>query len=78
MASEKDILLAVASPAEWRKWASDPYEYEPECLLCQAYDDCNKCKSAGGHPGTDGCSGGTSEASVAAIARLKRAGIWED
>lgn len=82
--SEKARLLSVASREEWRRWAKNPMNYFPPCLLCMAYkQSCKDCKIAGGHdPREGGCcpqrhKTGLTQ-SESAIERLKRAEIWED
>ena len=81
MPTERDTLLAAASAEKWREWAKDPFRRWKGCLLCEVYVDCEPCRRAGGHdPDKEGCpppdTGLTP--SESAIARLKRAGIWEE
>ena len=80
MPTERDTLLAAASAEKWREWAKDPFRRWEDCLFCKAYFHCERCKEAGGHdPDISGWHPDTGlTASEAAIARLKRAGIWEE
>ncbi len=82
--TEKEILLAVATPAEWWAWAEKPIVKGQICLRCHAmrqvvsHDNkiCKFCMSFSGHKGL-GCFDYSKydSDSEAAIASLIRAGI---
>ncbi len=83
MKTEKEILLAVATPAEWWVWAENPDN--TDCLRCRAMDveksprtfACDFCGSFSGYFGDDSCYDPAKYKtdSEAAIASLIRAGI---
>lgn len=73
--SEKEHLLSIASLEEWWKWADDPENYPGMCLLCQAYDDCDDCREAGGRSKSLSCWPLNLPGQEAAARRLIRAGI---
>jgi hypothetical protein len=87
--SEKERLLTVATPEEWRKWIEQKLIRTGTCLFCQAYKtgpytkDCESCCPREDFnerfPGMR-CRQGRTEAEMIeiAIARLEAAGIWED